>query len=233
MSCYIRVQIQTHHRGWVVISGFRFNHTILYVVSCYIRYKIGRHFDLLYQGFFHLNRLKSKSTCTKKSASCWTLMEWQMQSIHGLAIHSPESNKSSRWSLMHLVHMATCSIHWAILWSTESIKSSRWSLIDLVHMATCSIRWAILWSTESIKSSRWSLIDLVHMATCCIHWATHVQYWIHQNQAKPGMLYFTWDLGSFCNFNIRILSNHFIWFGTLPNLFSNAKVKSLSDTRKK
>ena len=56
-----------------------------------------------------------------------------MQSIHGLAIpqranstsvaiHSPESNKSSRWSLMDMVHMATCSISWAILWSTESIK---------------------------------------------------------------------------------------------------------------
>ena len=56
----------------------------------------------------------------------------------GLAIHSPESNKSSRWSLIDLVHMATCSIRWAILWSTESNKSSRWSLIDLVHMATCS-----------------------------------------------------------------------------------------------
>ena len=50
------------------------------------------------------------------------LVQWQMQSIHGLAIHSPESSKSSRWSLMDLVHMATCSIHWAILWSTESIK---------------------------------------------------------------------------------------------------------------
>ena len=59
-----------------------------------------------------------------------------MQSIHGLAIHSPESNKSSRWSLMDLIHMATCTIRWAILWSTESIKSSRWSLMDLVHMAT-------------------------------------------------------------------------------------------------
>ena len=49
------------------------------------------------------------------------LVQWQMQSIHGLAMHSPESNKSSWWSLMDLVHMATCSIHWAILWSTESI----------------------------------------------------------------------------------------------------------------
>ena len=61
---------------------------------------------------------------------------------------------------------------WAILWSTESIKSSRWSLMDLVHMATCKAihDWAILWSTESNKSSRWSLMDLVHMATCSIHW---------------------------------------------------------------
>ena len=50
------------------------------------------------------------------------LVEYQMQSIHGLAIHSPESNKSSRWSLMDLVHMATCPIRWAILWSTESVK---------------------------------------------------------------------------------------------------------------
>ena len=31
------------------------------------------------------------------------LVQWQMQSIHGLAIHSPESNKSSRWSLMDFV----------------------------------------------------------------------------------------------------------------------------------
>ena len=45
-----------------------------------------------------------------------------MQSIHGLAIHSPESNKSSRWSLMDLLNIATCSIHWAVLWSTEYIK---------------------------------------------------------------------------------------------------------------
>ena len=39
-----------------------------------------------------------------------------------------------------------------ILWSTESNKSSRWSLMDLVDMATCSIRWAILWSAESIQN---------------------------------------------------------------------------------
>ena len=45
-----------------------------------------------------------------------------MQSIHGLAIHSPESNKSSRWSLMDLVHMATWPVRWATLWITESIK---------------------------------------------------------------------------------------------------------------
>ena len=50
------------------------------------------------------------------------LVQWQMQSIHGLAVHSPESNKSSRWSLMDLVHMATCSIRWPLLWSTESIN---------------------------------------------------------------------------------------------------------------
>ena len=42
------------------------------------------------------------------------LVQWQ------IAIHSPESNKSSWWSLMDLVHMAACSIRWAILWSTES-----------------------------------------------------------------------------------------------------------------
>ena len=94
-----------------------------------------------------------------------------MQCIHSLAIHSPESNESSRWGLMDLVHMAACSIHWATLWSTESIKISRWSLMDLVHMAACSIHWATLWSTESIKSSRWSLMDLVHMAACSIRWA--------------------------------------------------------------
>ena len=50
------------------------------------------------------------------------LVQQQMQSIHGLAINSPESNKSSRWSLMDLAHTATHSIHWATLWSIEFIK---------------------------------------------------------------------------------------------------------------
>ena len=50
------------------------------------------------------------------------LIQWQMQSIHGLAVHSPESNKSSRWSLMDLVDMESCSIRWVPLWSTESTK---------------------------------------------------------------------------------------------------------------
>ena len=49
------------------------------------------------------------------------LVQWQMQSIHGSAIHSPDSNKSSR-ILMDLVHMAACSIRWVILWNSESIK---------------------------------------------------------------------------------------------------------------
>ena len=73
----------------------------------------------------HPKPSKIHQLAVKRYPNCWTLMElaqYQMQSIHGLAIHSPESNKSSRWSLMDLVHMATCSIHWAILWSTESIK---------------------------------------------------------------------------------------------------------------
>ena len=96
---------------------------------------------------------------------------WLHALFTGPILWSTESIKSSRWSLMDLVHMATCSIHWAILWSTESNKSSRWSLMDLVHMASCSIHWAILWSTESNKSSRWSLMDLVHMAACSIRWA--------------------------------------------------------------
>ena len=52
-----------------------------------------------------------------------------MLSIHGLAIHSPESNKSSRWSLMDLVRMATCSIHWALF--TESIKIRQNQVVDL------------------------------------------------------------------------------------------------------
>ena len=51
-------------------------------------------------------------------------------SIYGLAIHSLESNKSSRWSLMDLVCMATCSIRWTILWSTESIKSRQNQVVD-------------------------------------------------------------------------------------------------------
>ena len=44
----------------------------------------------------------------------------------------PESNKSSRWSLMDLVHMATCtcSVCWAILWSTESIKIRQNQRVD-------------------------------------------------------------------------------------------------------
>ena len=80
------------------------------------------------QGILTRNRPKSSKIhnhAVKRYPNCWTLMELvqqQMQSIHGLAIHSPESNKSSRWSLMDLVHMATCSIRWATLWSAESIK---------------------------------------------------------------------------------------------------------------
>ena len=100
----------------------------------------------------------------------------------GYFIHSPESNKSSRWSLMDLVQLANAKHPWLgytqswiqqkqpvefdgfgtvanakhpwlgyFIHSPESNKSSRWSLMDLVHMATRSIRWAILWSTESIK----------------------------------------------------------------------------------
>ena len=35
------------------------------------------------------------------------LVQWQMQIIHGLAIHSPESNKSRQWSFMDWVHVAS------------------------------------------------------------------------------------------------------------------------------
>ena len=68
--------------------------------------------------------------------SQWSLMDLvqlQMQSIHGLAIHSPESNKSSRWSLMDLVQLQMQSIHGLAIHSPESNKISRWSLMDLVQ----------------------------------------------------------------------------------------------------
>ena len=79
------------------------------------------------------------------------LVQHQMQSIHGLAIHSPESNKSSRWTLMELVQQQMQSIHGLAIHIPESNKSSRWCLMDLVvHTAACSIHWAILWSTEPI-----------------------------------------------------------------------------------
>ena len=43
----------------------------------------------------------------------------------------PESNKSSQWCLMDLVHMATCSIILAVLWSTdESIKIRQNQVVD-------------------------------------------------------------------------------------------------------
>ena len=41
---------------------------------------------------------------------------WQMQSIHGLAIHSPESNKSSRWGFDgfgthgHMLYSLGCTV---------------------------------------------------------------------------------------------------------------------------
>ena len=54
------------------------------------------------------------------------LVQWQMQSIHGLAVHSPESNKSSRWSLMDLVQWQMQSIYGLTIHSPESNKSSRW-----------------------------------------------------------------------------------------------------------
>ena len=65
------------------------------------------------------------------------LVQWQMQSIYGLALHSHESNQSSRWSLIDLVHMATCSIHWAILWSAESIKIRQNQGVNFDEFGVC------------------------------------------------------------------------------------------------
>ena len=75
-------------------------------------------------------------------------------SIHWAILWSTESNKSSRWSFdgfgTHGYMLYSLGYTVGVLNPT---KSSQWSLMDFVHMATCSIRWAILWSTESNKSS--------------------------------------------------------------------------------
>ena len=42
----------------------------------------------------------------------WNWYSSKCKSIHGLAIHSPESNKSSRWSLMELVTAANAKHPW-------------------------------------------------------------------------------------------------------------------------
>ena len=119
--------------------------------------------------------------------------------------------KSSRWSLMDLVHLATCSIHWAVLWSTESdfhwlhvlftglhcgvlnpTKAAWWIWLHMLH----DLHWAVLWNCKAASlmdlvhldccdGSRWSLMDLVHLATC--HWATYYCGVLNPTKAAGGV----------------------------------------------
>ena len=164
----------------VTSKSFNFIH---YFISLNGSYNIGTYTHVVNQivkltnyidpnslGIFARNHHKSskiKSTCSKKVPR---LLDFDGIGTvaNALAIHSPESKKSSRWSLMDLVHMATCSIHWAILWSTESIKSTRWSLVEF----------------DGFGTHGYMLYSLGYT----------VEYWIHQNQAKPGSG-FWWNLG--------------------------------------
>ena len=67
------------------------------------------------------------STESNKAAGgvWWIWYTWLHALFDGLYCGSTESNKSSRWSLMDLVHMATCSVCWAMLWSTDPSKSGK------------------------------------------------------------------------------------------------------------
>ena len=55
--------------------------------------------------------------------------------------------------------MANTTYPW--LGCTQSNKSSQWSLMDLVHMASCSIRWAnTCYSTEPTKINQKHRVDI-------------------------------------------------------------------------
>ena len=103
-----------------------------------------------------------------------------MQSIHGLAIYSPESNKSSWWSLMELVHMATCSIHWAILWSTESIKIRQNQEKDFGGFGVIGVYWLVSYHGNRVgilAQSHQEQPVLQQLGNCWLYW--------HQRQQMP------------------------------------------------
>ena len=68
---------------------------------------------------------------TKAAGGVWWIgYTWLHALFTGLYCGVLNPTKAAGWSLMDLVHMATCSIHWAILWSAESIKIRQNQVVD-------------------------------------------------------------------------------------------------------
>ena len=89
------------------------------------------------------------------------LVQWQMQSIHGLAIHSPESNKSSRWSLMDFVSpgimVNSLGCICTVLNPPTSSKTRGWILMDLGLLGLTMQGYCDNMYTFSVQASSWNL----------------------------------------------------------------------------
>ena len=139
----------------LVIHGY-----MIYSLGCTVEYWIQQKQPLKFDGFGIHGYMIYSLGCTVE----YWIQQKQPLKFDGFGIHG------------YMIYSLGCT------WSTESNKSSRWSLMDLVYMATWSIRWAVLWSTESNKSSRWSLMDLVIHGYMIYSLGCTVEYWIQQKQ---------------------------------------------------
>ena len=141
-------------------------------------------------------------------SSRWSLMElvqWQMQRIHGLAIHSPELEFDGIGTVTNAKHpwlgytqswiqqkqpvgvwwnwySGKCKASMAWLYTVlNPTKAAGWSLMELVQWQMQSIHGLAIYSPESNKSSRW--IDGIGTVANAKHpWLGYIQSWIQQKQ---------------------------------------------------
>ena len=106
-----------------------------------------------------------------------------MQSIHGLAIHSPESNKSSRLEFDGIGTVANAKHPW--LGYTQSWIQQKqpvgvwWNWYSSKCKASMAWLYTVLNPT---KAAGWSLMELVTVANAKYPWLGYTQSWIQQKQ---------------------------------------------------
>ena len=106
-----------------------------------------------------------------------------MQSIHGLAIHSPESNKSSRWILMDLVQQQMQSIHGLALYTVMNPTKAAGGVWWIRYSSKCKASMAWLYTVLNPPKAAGGVWWIRYSSKCKASMAwLFTQSWIQQKQ---------------------------------------------------